>query len=101
MIDLTTIPEATIIARGQYATIRGAHEDQKKRLAALCGELQTTAMQVLRRLQPSEDEIPESVAEMLTYGRMTMDRIEECAAAIDQLAKQRAELRPIAWGRGK
>lgn len=58
MLDLDTVPDSVIIARGKYATVRAAHEDEKKRLAKLCGEITTTASRILRTMQPEEDKEP-------------------------------------------
>lgn len=101
MIDLTTIDPDTITARGQYATIRSAHEDQKKRLAILCGQFAAVAPQILRYMQPDNDDTPEigAVLDLLSLGRETLDKIEACVAEIEGLAMQRAALKQAAWGR--
>lgn len=99
MIDLTKIAPETIIARGEYATVRGAHEDAKKTLAVLCGQLSGAAGQVLRQMQPSEDAVPESVESLLRGARNTLTLIEATAQQIESLARQRAELKQSAWGK--
>lgn len=101
MIDLTTIDNETIIARGQYATVRSAHEDEKKRLSILCGQLSSTSSQVLRYMQPSEDDVLDATAvgEMLDAARGTLEGIQKCVATIEGLAMQRAALKQSAWGR--
>ena len=101
MLDLSTIAPATLLARGEYATVRSAHEDAKKSLSILCGQLGATSAQVLRKMQPDHDVAPDgvAVADLLALCRATVDQIEETAARIDGLARQRAELKPIAWGR--
>lgn len=101
MIDLTTIDQETIIARGQYATVRSAHEDEKKHLSILCGQLSSASSQVLRYMQPGEDDAPDSVAvgSMLDAARATLGEIEKCVTNIEGLAMQRAALRKVAWGR--
>lgn len=100
MIDLTTIDQETIIARGQYATVRSEHENQKKRLSVLCGQLSSASSQVLRFMQPGEDDTPPlaAVNEMLDGARKTLNDIEACVTTIEALALQRAALKPIAWG---
>jgi hypothetical protein len=101
MIDLTTIDQGTIIARGQYATIRSAHEDEKKRLSILCGQMAATSSQVLRYMQPDGDATPEigGVLDMISLARETITKIEACVANIEVLAIQRASLKDSAWGR--
>ncbi len=101
MIDLTAIDQDTITARGQYATVRSAHEDQKKRLAVLCGHFSSIAPQVLRHMQPDNDTQPnmEAVRGLLAEGREALAKMEACVAEIEGLAMQRAALKDTAWGR--
>lgn len=101
MIDLTTIDQETLIARGQYSTVRGAHEDEKKRLAILCGQFSTVSSQVLRCMQPDGDAQPDmaAVRALLDTGREALARIEQCVSDIEALAAQRAALKGAAWGR--
>jgi len=101
MIDLTTIDQETLIARGQYSTVRGAHEDEKKRLAILCGQFSAVSSQVLRCMQPDGDAQPDMAAvhELLETGRQALARIEQCVSAIEGLAAQRVSLKDAAWGR--
>jgi hypothetical protein len=101
MIDLTTIDEATLLARGQYATVRGAHEDEKQRLAILCGQFSAASAQVLRCMQPDGDTTPDmnAVRGLLAAMRDGVGRIEQCVSDIEGLAAQRAALKQAAWGR--
>lgn len=97
MIDLTTIPAAILENRGAYSTVRAAHEDAKKSLQMLCGELAATATKVLRRMQPDNDDVPTSVDDLLTAARNTITMMEACVQQIESLAEQRAALKPLAW----
>ena len=97
MIDLDTIDASVLLFRGQYATVRGAHEDAKKLLSTLAGDLSSVGSKINRRMQPNDDAVPESVEDLIAHGREVMDKIEKCAAEIESLAKQRAELKPLAW----
>jgi hypothetical protein len=97
MIDLSKIDESTLLARGSYSTVRAAHEDRKKELSVLCGKLQTIAAQILRKLQPDNDDVPESVADLLCSAREAVSNIETRVELIESLAKQRAELKKKAW----
>lgn len=101
MIDLTAIDQETIIARGQYATVRSAHEDEKKRLSILCGQLSSMSSQVLRYMQPGDDATPDlnAVNDMLAAARKTLEEIEKCVTNIEALAMQRGALKSVAWGR--
>jgi hypothetical protein len=97
MLALADIDRTLLENRGAYSTVRAAHEDEKKRLSILCGQLQNTAATILKRLQPDNDEVPDSIESLIKDGRAVMDQIEACAAQIESLAKQRAELKPLAW----
>ncbi|MES2323244.1 MAG: hypothetical protein V4633_13350 [Pseudomonadota bacterium] len=99
MIDLTKIDDDTLMARGAYSTIRAAHEDEKKSLQMLCGELSSTATKILRVMQPDADAVPESVDALLASGRLTLDSIERCTDQIIGLAQQKHDLKTQAWGK--
>lgn len=99
MIDLTKIDNDTLLARGAYSTIRAAHEDEKKNLSVLCGELSSCATKVLRQMQPDNDAVPADAAVLLAAGRATLDAIEICATRIVGLAQQKADLKQQAWGK--
>ena len=99
MIDLTTLSAEVRLARGDYSTVRAAHEDSKKDLQKLCGQLSAVAAQILRKMQPDNDEIPESVESLIESGRSTLNMMEACTARIESLAKQKAELKQAAWGK--
>jgi hypothetical protein len=99
-MDLSTIPDSVLLARGKYSTIRAEHEDAKKQLQVHCGQLGSVAAQVLRAMQPDNDAEPESVADLLAAGHNTLNAMETIALQIQALATQRAELKPIAWPRG-
>lgn len=97
MLDLTKIPQAILENRGAYSTVRAAHEDAKKSLQILCGELASTATKVLRRMQPDNDDVPDGIADLLLAARNTLTLMETCTTEIESLAKQRSELKPLAW----
>lgn len=97
MIDLSTIDPVTLENRGAYSTVRSAHEDAKKLLQMLCGQLASTATKVLRRMQPDNDAVPESVDALLAEARNTITLMEACVTDIESLSAQRASLRPLAW----
>ncbi|MBV8060809.1 MAG: hypothetical protein JO253_04705 [Alphaproteobacteria bacterium] len=98
-MDLTTIPDEVLLARGKYSTVRAEHEDAKKSLQILCGKLTSAGTQLLRMAQPDGDGPMDTknVSMALQTARNTIGEIESCIAYIDSLAIQRAELKPIAW----
>lgn len=97
MINLADIDESLLIARGKYSTIRANHEDCKKALSIESGKLQSIASQVLKRMQPDNDEVPESVSDLLLKGRAHIDEMERIVADIEELAALRKELKREAW----
>lgn len=98
MLDLDQIGDEILLARGKYSTVRGAHEDAKKSLQMLCGQLSTAAVKVLRRMQPDNDDVPDSVDDLISGARNTIVLMEECTAEIESLAQQRHDLKALAWG---
>ena len=100
-MDLTSIPNELLVLRGQYATVRSSHEDEKKRMQALCGALSATCVQVLRAVQPEGDDPHDAmyVGSLLVSGHKALEEMKECAVRIRELAEQRAELKPKAWPR--
>ena len=88
--------DALMIARGRYSTIRAAHEDELKSLQILCGKLAAIPTQVLRRMQPENGE-PQSVGDLIAAARQAVDALESSVGRVETLAKQRAELKPLAW----
>ena len=89
-----------MILRGRYSTIRAEHEDCKRSMSILCGRLQSVAAQVLKRMQPDNDEVPESVDGLLEDGRKALDNIDALALRIESLSTQRKTLKPLAWPKG-
>lgn len=100
MLDIAAIDPALLANRGAYATVRAAHEDQMKALQILCGQLSSTAAQILRRVQKEDDSEPVSVEELIQKARDSIDFIEVSVKQVDSLAQQRADLKPLAWPRG-
>jgi len=98
MVSIEKIPQETLINRGAYATVRGAHEDEKKNLQKICGQLSAIATQVLRKMQPDHDDAPDSVESLIESGRLLLDMMQACSERIESLAKQRQELKAKAWG---
>lgn len=100
-MNLDDIKPEIIYARGQYATVRAEHEDAKKRLSVLCGQMGTVAPQILRHMQPDNDDLPAMAAvdDLIDAGREYIEKIEQCVSEIEELAQQRASLKQAAWGK--
>jgi hypothetical protein len=97
MIDLSSMPQEMLLARGQYATVRAAHEEAKKQLQIQCGQLGSVAAQILRGMQPDNNVEPIDAADLLSAGRNALNMMETLALQIQSLSAQKRELRPIAW----
>lgn len=99
MIDLTKIDDNTLMARGSYSTVRAELEDEKKRMQVLAGEMLSTTTQILRRMQPEGDAVPDGCAPLFVAGRATLDAMELATLRIVSLAQQKHDLRVQAWGK--
>jgi len=98
MFDFATLPPHVITARGQYSTVRAAHEDELKLLQQKAGYVAATASQLLKSMQPG-DGVPDDPHELIKEARRAIDDIESCAARIRGLAEQKEDLKPLAWGK--
>lgn len=87
-----------MLARGRYSTIRSEHEAAKAQLQILTGKVASLASQILKGAQPADNSQPINVAEQVGACRQVLDEIEQCLTRCAELAKQRAELKPAAWG---
>lgn len=94
-LDDTTL----MVLRGQYSTIRAAHEDRKADLAKLCGVLTSLSSQILRHMQPDNAIQPGSTAPLFAEAWTALDAMVTCSHDIAELARQRIELKPLAWGK--
>lgn len=99
MIDFDTIDPADVIAKGRYSIVRLVHEESKKRLALLCGQLASITSQILHFSQPDKDAVPDSevIANLIAQSRDLLEKIEAKAVEIEGLAQQRAALKVLAW----
>ena len=100
-MNLDNIPPDLLMARGEYATVRSAHEDEKKRMSVLCGSIAATAAQILRAAQPDNDAAPsmEDIDALILAARGGLEMVERCAQEIVELAAQRVDLKGKAWPR--
>lgn len=100
-MNLDEIPAEVLLARGKYATVRGAQEDSKKELSILCGGVSSTASQILRAMQPDNNSQPDMAAVLTWIEHCTklLSKVEDCAHDIDNYDSQRRALKPLAWGK--
>lgn len=85
--------------RGQYSTLGAEQRDTLKRLQMLTGSLSSVAAQVLHGVQPKDESEPINVTAQIEMGRALLTDIDACVLRLADLAKQRAELKPLAWGK--
>ena len=97
MIDFDQLDPAVIIARGQYSTVRSAHEDALKDLHIACSKFTGFTTGILRATQPDKDQSFPG-AEDFDKGRELIDEIEKIVANIEELHKQKNSLKALAWG---
>lgn len=95
-MNLDDIPDDLLLARGRYSTVRAMHEDQLKYLQILTGQLAAAGSQILRTMQPTDGEEAD-ISALVAASHKTLEHIEITATAINELAEQRATLRPLAW----
>lgn len=88
-----------MLARGKYSTIRAEHESAKQQMQILVGTVTSLASQVLKGVQPRDEAEVIDVGHLLTTMRFTTDEIDRCVMRIAELAKERAALKPLAWGK--
>lgn len=88
-----------MLARGKYSTLNAEYKDCLKKLQMLTGSLSSVSAQVLYAAQPKDEAQAIDVSAALGMGRGLIDEIDRCCMRLAELAKQRNELKPIAWGR--
>lgn len=69
-----------------------------KELQVLCGGLSSAAAQILRAAQKEDDQAIPLYSLIANAGGMVQE-IEKLTAEIESLAKQKADLKPLAWSR--
>ena len=96
MTDLDN--DALMLARGRYSTVRRQHEDAKKYLQILCGQLISCSSQILRHMQPDNEDIPGNIENIISDAQRNLNFINVSVSAITNLAQSRADLKKEAWG---
>lgn len=92
--DLSAVDAELLLARGKYATVRGACEDAIKALQKQAGELQSIPSIVLRKAQ--EGERVDNLLE--TFDKVLSDVKRQCEIVFD-LYHQKEALKTDAWGK--
>lgn len=93
-IDLSSIDQKLLLARGQYATVRAAREDSLKVLQQLCSQLQVLPHGILKTVQDGE-----TVDSHLSAIDMLSEKLKAQVATVLDLTAQKDALKPEAWGK--
>jgi len=93
-LDLTAFDNDVLLARGKYATVRGAREDAVKALQVQCSQLQSIPSIVLRHVQEGQ-----TVDELLAQVDTVVAAIKEQVVTVLDLHRQKEALKPEAWGK--
>lgn len=99
MNPLDNISDEVIHARGVYATIRSAHEDQKSAIQMKCGNFTSLTSQVLKYSTSNDPSEHCAAVALLKDARKNLDELESMLAEIESLAKQRGEWKSKAWSK--
>lgn len=97
MLDLSAIDQATLLARGQYSTVRAAHEDGKSVLQVACGSGMSSFQQILKLGQSNNPDEVDEAMKKLDELLALMDTTKSHLGKMSQLAKQRQVLKVEAW----
>jgi len=92
MIDFTEIPQAQILARGQYSMVRAMREDRLKELRTFCEAQNGATAAILRDIQAGQ-EVERHFSILLDgFGKMSM-----AVSEIEELTEQLNLIRPEAF----
>lgn len=94
MLNLDDISQEVLIARGKYSTVKGEHEEAKRKLHGLCSRLQIAMTVTLKR---STSNPPEDVSDEILQMRQLLDEIDRVTVRIESLSAQRKALKEAAW----
>lgn len=88
---------ALMVFRGQYSTLRAKHEDAVRELQMTAGHLTSLTAQILKNAQADTP----SVNLLIDEARGLVVEMQQATERIEYLAKQKLELRPLAWPKKK
>jgi hypothetical protein len=92
MIDFNGIPQAQILARGQYSMVRSKREDALKELRTLCEGQNGATAAILRDIQEGQE-----VARHFAFLRHGLGSMTELVAELEELTEQLNLIRPEAF----
>lgn len=92
-MDLSTLDQSTILARGQYATVNGEY----KTLMSTAQSLTQQACDALRHGLQAQDHAV--MREHLRDTSALVTRLEQITHELDELKRQKDELWSEAWGK--
>jgi len=99
MLDFSTLSDEVLINRGKYSTVRARHEDSKKKLQVMCGELMCLSHKILNLGQSDDtEEIQESIL-YLEKQKELVEKVFDHLAFMQSLSHQRKSLKELAWGK--
>lgn len=98
-VDLAAIDPALLVARGQYATVRAAHEDIKKSIVARCGAILSMTQRISQLVQPDTDkQIDMQMLDAYLFNLAeAVKSLEHQCDGIGELEAQRKTLKELAW----
>jgi uncharacterized coiled-coil DUF342 family protein len=86
-----------LLARGMYSTVRQDHENLKKQLSGLCGELMRLAPKINKCGQGNEESDLAEAFSKVEEVRDLADSVESKIEDMRVLLIQRADLKQKAW----
>jgi signal transduction histidine kinase len=92
MIDFNEIPQAQILARGQYSIVRSKREDALKELRTLCEGQNSATAAILRDIQDGHE-----VTRHFAFLRQGLGSMTELIAELEDLTEQLNLIRPEAF----
>ena len=97
MIDLATIPDDVLIARGKYSTLNSRARELRLKIRDQMHSMTDQARTVVRLLDSTDVDPDENLANM----RALLNAADEAWKELAELATQLNELQPAAWPKGK
>jgi len=92
MIDFNEIPQAQVLARGQYSMVRSKREDALKALRTLCEGQNGATAAILRDIQEGQE-----VERHFAFLRDGLIHLAETVAEVEELTQQIELFRPVAF----
>ena len=97
MIDLSTIPDDVLIARGQYSTLNSRARELRHRVRDQMVSLTDQARTVTRLLDGSGPDATENLSNLTSLINAAREAHEELTVLVEQMDT----IQPAAWPKGK